>query len=114
MNTGNTDIIDMTQILISKKFEKEMVLESSVLAWIRNWIRIRIEQKCFFKTFFVFCASLLVFSLFPIVFRIRRKLLKKTYVKLSFISHNSLLTISIWKNLSKHTLNCLLCTVIFD
>jgi hypothetical protein len=32
------------QILISKKFEKEIVFESSVLAWIRNWIRI--EQKC--------------------------------------------------------------------
>jgi hypothetical protein len=28
--------------LISKKFEKEIVFESSVLAWIR----IRIEQKC--------------------------------------------------------------------
>jgi hypothetical protein len=37
--------------LISKKFEKEIVFESFVLAWIRNrilirnWIRIRIEQK---------------------------------------------------------------------
>jgi hypothetical protein len=31
--------------LISKKFEKEIVLESSVLAWIR----IRIEQKCWIR-----------------------------------------------------------------
>jgi hypothetical protein len=49
---NNTDIffflLDLTQILISKKFEKEIVFESSVLAWIRirNWIRIQIEQKC--------------------------------------------------------------------
>jgi hypothetical protein len=34
---------DLTQILISKKVENEIVFESSVLAWIRN--RIRIEQK---------------------------------------------------------------------
>jgi hypothetical protein len=36
----------LTQILISKKFEKEIVFESSVLAWsrIRNWIRIRIKS----------------------------------------------------------------------
>jgi hypothetical protein len=33
---------DMNQILISKKFEKEIVFESSVLAWIR--IRIRIKS----------------------------------------------------------------------
>jgi hypothetical protein len=33
--------------LILKKFEKEIVFESSVLAWIRN--RIRIEQKCWFR-----------------------------------------------------------------
>jgi hypothetical protein len=33
--------------LISKKFEKEIVFESSVLAWI--WIRIRIEQKCWIR-----------------------------------------------------------------
>jgi hypothetical protein len=38
----------LTQILISKKFEKETVFESSVLAWIRSRIRIRIriELKC--------------------------------------------------------------------
>jgi hypothetical protein len=35
----------LTQILISKKFEKEIVFESSVLAWI--WIRI--EQKCWIR-----------------------------------------------------------------
>jgi hypothetical protein len=40
---NNTDIL--TQILISKKLEKEIVLESSVLAWIR----IRIEQKCWIR-----------------------------------------------------------------
>jgi hypothetical protein len=39
----------LTQILISKKFEKEIVFESSVLAWIRNRIRIRIEQKCWIR-----------------------------------------------------------------
>jgi hypothetical protein len=42
-----------SQILISKKFEKEIVYESSVLAWIqnriRNWIRIQIEQKCWIR-----------------------------------------------------------------
>jgi hypothetical protein len=38
---------DLTQILISKKFEKEIVFKSSVLAWIR--IRIRIEQKCWIQ-----------------------------------------------------------------
>jgi hypothetical protein len=40
---------DLTPILISKKFEKEIVFESSVLAWIRirNWIRI--EQKCWIR-----------------------------------------------------------------
>jgi hypothetical protein len=57
---NNTGIFDLTQILISKKFEKEIVFESSVLAWIRiqhfcsiqccgsesEIIRIRIEQKC--------------------------------------------------------------------
>jgi hypothetical protein len=36
-----------------KKFEKEIVFESSVLAWIRNriwnWIRIQIEQKCWIR-----------------------------------------------------------------
>jgi hypothetical protein len=44
---NNTDIFlfDLTQILISKKFEKEIVFESSVLAWIR----IRIEQKCWIR-----------------------------------------------------------------
>jgi hypothetical protein len=38
---------DLTQILILKKFEKEIVFESSVLAGIRTWIRNRIliEQK---------------------------------------------------------------------
>jgi hypothetical protein len=35
----------LTKILISKKFEKEIVFESSVLAWIR----IRIEQKCWIR-----------------------------------------------------------------
>jgi hypothetical protein len=39
----------LTQIFISIKFEKEIVFESSVLAWIRirirNWIRIRIEKN---------------------------------------------------------------------
>jgi hypothetical protein len=35
--------------LISKKFEKEIVFESSVLAWIqiRNWIQM--EQKCWIR-----------------------------------------------------------------
>jgi hypothetical protein len=35
----------LTQILIFKKIEKEIVFESSVLAWIR----IRIEQKCWIR-----------------------------------------------------------------
>jgi hypothetical protein len=37
--------------LILKKFEKEIVFVSSVLAWIRirDWIRIRIEQKCWIR-----------------------------------------------------------------
>jgi hypothetical protein len=35
----------LTQILISKKFEKEIVFVSSVLAWIQ----IRIEQKCWIR-----------------------------------------------------------------
>jgi hypothetical protein len=35
----------LTQISISKKFEKEIVFGSSVLAWIR----IRIEQKCWIR-----------------------------------------------------------------
>jgi hypothetical protein len=35
--------------LISKKFEKEIVFESSVLAWIRIRNRIRIEQKCWIR-----------------------------------------------------------------
>jgi hypothetical protein len=44
-------LFDLTQILISRKFEKEIVFESSVLAWIRIrieqtcWIRIRIRKK---------------------------------------------------------------------
>jgi hypothetical protein len=43
---NNTNIlIDLTQLLISKKFEKEIVFESSVLAWIR----IRIEPKCWIQ-----------------------------------------------------------------
>jgi hypothetical protein len=37
----------LIQILISKKFEKEIVFESSVLAWIR--IRNRIDQKCWIR-----------------------------------------------------------------
>jgi hypothetical protein len=38
---------DLTKILISKKFEKKIVFESSVLAWIEQkcWIRIRIRNK---------------------------------------------------------------------
>jgi hypothetical protein len=36
-------LYDFTQILISKKFEKEIAFESSVLAWIR------IEQKCWIR-----------------------------------------------------------------
>jgi hypothetical protein len=35
--------------LISKKFEKEIVFESSVLGWIRIRNRIRIEQKCWIR-----------------------------------------------------------------
>jgi hypothetical protein len=35
--------------LISKKFEKKIVFESSVLAWIRFRNRIRIEQKCWIR-----------------------------------------------------------------
>jgi hypothetical protein len=37
----------MTKILISKKFEKEIVLESSALAWIQHFcsIQIRIRNK---------------------------------------------------------------------
>jgi hypothetical protein len=35
--------------LISKKFEKEIVFESSVLAWIRIRNRMRIEQKCWIR-----------------------------------------------------------------
>jgi hypothetical protein len=31
---------DLTQILISKKFEKEIVFESYVLAWIRSRIEL--------------------------------------------------------------------------
>jgi hypothetical protein len=38
-----TGIFDLTQILILKKFEKDIVFESSVLAWIR------IEQKCWIR-----------------------------------------------------------------
>jgi hypothetical protein len=39
-------LFDLTQILISKKFETKIVFESSVLAWIwiRNRIWIRIES----------------------------------------------------------------------
>jgi hypothetical protein len=39
----------LTQIFIFKKFEKEIVFECSVLAWIRFWIRIRIEQNCWMR-----------------------------------------------------------------
>jgi hypothetical protein len=47
----NNSIFELTQILISKKFEKDIAFESSVLAWIwiRNWILIRIEQKCWIR-----------------------------------------------------------------
>jgi uncharacterized membrane protein YidH (DUF202 family) len=38
-------LFDFTQILISNNFEKEIVLESSVLAWIRS----RIELKCWIQ-----------------------------------------------------------------
>jgi hypothetical protein len=48
-NTGIFDLIGMTQILISKKFEKEIVFKSSVLAWIQIRNRIRIEQKCWIR-----------------------------------------------------------------
>jgi hypothetical protein len=44
---NNTGIFYLTQILILKKIEKEFVIESSVLAWIR--IQIRIEQKCWIR-----------------------------------------------------------------
>jgi hypothetical protein len=44
---NNTGIFDSTQSLISTKFEKEIVFERSVLAWIRFWIRI--EQKCWLR-----------------------------------------------------------------
>jgi hypothetical protein len=47
MNNTGIFLFDLTQILISKKFEKEIVFQSSVLAWIRNWIRI--EQKCWIR-----------------------------------------------------------------
>jgi hypothetical protein len=40
-------LFDLTQILISKKFEKEIVFESSVLAWSRS--RIRIKLKCWIR-----------------------------------------------------------------
>jgi hypothetical protein len=45
MNNTSIFLFDLTQISISKKFQKEIVFESSVLAWIRirNWIRI--EKK---------------------------------------------------------------------
>jgi hypothetical protein len=45
MNNTGIFLFDLTQILISKKFGKEIVFESSVLAWIR----IRIEQKCWIQ-----------------------------------------------------------------
>jgi hypothetical protein len=35
--------------MISTKFEKEIVFESSVLAWIRIPFWIRIEQKCWVR-----------------------------------------------------------------
>jgi hypothetical protein len=38
-------LFDLSQIFISKKFEKEIVFKSAVLAWIRN----RIEQKCLIR-----------------------------------------------------------------
>jgi hypothetical protein len=34
-NTSTYFLFDLTQISISKKFEKEIVFESSILAWIR-------------------------------------------------------------------------------
>jgi hypothetical protein len=44
---GNTDIFDLIwlKFWFQTKFEKEIVCESSVLAWIR----IRIEQKCWIR-----------------------------------------------------------------
>jgi hypothetical protein len=47
MNNIGIFLFDMTQILISKKFEKEIFFESSVLAWIRS--RIQIELKCWIR-----------------------------------------------------------------
>jgi hypothetical protein len=53
MNYTGIFLFKLTQILISKKFEKEIVFKSSVLAWIRirnrirNWIRI--VQKCWIR-----------------------------------------------------------------
>jgi hypothetical protein len=47
MNNTGIFLYDLTQILISTKFEKEIVFESSVLAWIR--IRIRTELKCWIR-----------------------------------------------------------------
>jgi hypothetical protein len=45
MNNIGIFLFDLTEILISKKFEKEIVFESSVFAWIR----IRIELKCWIR-----------------------------------------------------------------
>jgi hypothetical protein len=45
MNYTGIFLFNLTQILILKKFEKEIVFESSVLAWIQ----IRIEQKCWIR-----------------------------------------------------------------
>jgi hypothetical protein len=45
MNNTGIFLFDFTQILILKKFKKEIVFERSVLAWIR----IRIEPKCWIR-----------------------------------------------------------------
>jgi hypothetical protein len=45
MNNTAIFCFNLTQIFISKKFEKEIVFESFVLTWI--WIRI--EQKCWIR-----------------------------------------------------------------
>jgi hypothetical protein len=57
-NTG-IFLFDLTKILISKKCEKKIVFESSVLAWIR----IRIEQKCCIR---IRIESIRIHTLLPV------------------------------------------------
>jgi hypothetical protein len=47
-NTGIFDLI-LLKFWFQKKFEKEVVFESSVLTWLRIRNRIRIEQKCWIR-----------------------------------------------------------------